>query len=180
MGILGDAPLFWVVHHLESSSLHSSYGRVFGMAEFTGIVDRMCFQGTTSTRCNLVGGWMEKLFSHGFSELFGHLQSYTIIAFTSSWISFFQCTCNATTPLLCNRLALKLTSFQRDTLPYCRYWIKQYLRKERIAFMVKNPEGTKPTQLGIAHWIRWSWDQVQHSTILNTWHSIGIHPFHNN
>jgi hypothetical protein len=57
---------------------------------------------------------------------------------------------------------------------------KQYLKEESIAFMVKNPEGTKPTQLGIAHWIRWSWDQVQHSTILNTWHSIGIHPFHKN
>jgi hypothetical protein len=179
MDILGDAPLCWVVQHLESSSLHSSYERVFRMAEFTGIVDRMYFQGTTSTRCNQVGGWMEKLFSNGFRGLFGHLQSYTTIAFTYSWISF-QCTCNTTTHLLCNRLALELTSFQWDTLPYCRHWIKQYLREESIAFMVNNPEGTKPTQLDITHWIRWSWDQVQHSTILNTWHSIGIHPFHNN
>jgi hypothetical protein len=54
---------------------------------------------------------------------------------------------------------------------------KQYLREESIAFMVNNSEGTKPTRLDIAHWIRQSWDQVQHSTILNTWHSIGIHPF---
>jgi hypothetical protein len=44
----------------------------------------------------------------------------------------------------------------------------------------QNLEGTKPTRLDIAHWIRWSWDQVQRSTILNTWRSIGIHPFHNN
>jgi hypothetical protein len=27
----------------------------------------------------------------------------------------------------CNRLALKLTSFQRDTLPYFRYWIKGFI-----------------------------------------------------
>jgi len=56
---------------------------------------------------------------------------------------------------------------------------KQFLREESIAFIVTNPEGTKPTQLDIAHWIRRSWDQVQHSTILNIWHSIGIPPFHN-
>ena len=56
---------------------------------------------------------------------------------------------------------------------------KQYLREESIAFMVNHLEGTKPTRLDIAHWIRRSWDQVQHSTILNTWRSIGIHPFHN-
>ncbi|MFN9656651.1 MAG: transposase [Dolichospermum sp.] len=56
---------------------------------------------------------------------------------------------------------------------------KQYLREESIAFMVNHPEGTKPTRLDIAHWIRRSWDQVQNSTILNTWRSIGINPFHN-
>jgi len=31
---------------------------------------------------------------------------------------------------------------------------KQYLREESIAFMVNNPEGTKPTPLDIAHWIK--------------------------
>jgi hypothetical protein len=46
--------------------------------------------------------------------------------------------------------------------------------------MVNNPEGAEPTWFDIAHWIRQSWDQVQHVTILNTWYSIGIHPFHNN
>jgi hypothetical protein len=56
---------------------------------------------------------------------------------------------------------------------------KQYLREESIAFMVNNPEGAKPTQLDIAHWIRWSWDQVHHTAILKTWHSIGIHPLYN-
>jgi hypothetical protein len=69
MGILGDAPLCRVVWHSESSSLHSSYGRVFGMAAFTGIVSRMCFLGTTSTRCNLVGGWMEKHFRNGVQQV---------------------------------------------------------------------------------------------------------------
>jgi hypothetical protein len=29
---------------------------------------------------------------------------------------------------------------------------KQYLREEKIAFMVNNPEGTKPTRLDIALW----------------------------
>jgi hypothetical protein len=57
---------------------------------------------------------------------------------------------------------------------------KQYLKEESIAFMVNNPEGTKPTQLDIAHGIVRSWDQVQYSTILSTWHSIGIQPFNNN
>jgi hypothetical protein len=84
MGILGDAPLCWVVQHLEPSSLHSSYGRVFGMAAFTAIVNKMFFLGTTSTWCNLVGGWIEKLFRNGFSGFSSHLQSYTAIAFTYS------------------------------------------------------------------------------------------------
>jgi hypothetical protein len=66
----------------ESSSLHLSYGRVFGMAAFTGIVSRMCFLGTISVRCNLVGGWMEKHFRNGCSTLSSHLQRYTTIAFT--------------------------------------------------------------------------------------------------
>jgi hypothetical protein len=39
---------------------------------------------------------------------------------------------------------------------------------------------TKPTQLDVAQWIQRSWDQVQYSTILNTWQSIAIHPYNNN
>jgi len=57
---------------------------------------------------------------------------------------------------------------------------KQYLREESIAFMVNKPEGAKPTWLDIAHRITRLWDQVQNSAILNTWHSIGIHPFNIN
>ena len=51
---------------------------------------------------------------------------------------------------------------------------KQYLREESMAFMLRNPEGTKPTRQDIALWIKKSWDQIQPSTILNTWESIGI------
>jgi hypothetical protein len=46
--------------------------------------------------------------------------------------------------------------------------------------MVNKPEGAKPTWLDIAHRITRLWDQVQNSAILNTWHSIGIHPFNIN
>ena len=51
---------------------------------------------------------------------------------------------------------------------------KQYLREESMAFMLRNPEGTKPTRQDIALWIKKSWDQIQPSTSLNTWESIGI------
>jgi hypothetical protein len=53
---------------------------------------------------------------------------------------------------------------------------KQYLREESMAFMLRNPEGTKPTRTDIALWIRNSWEQIQPTTILNTWESIGIRP----
>jgi hypothetical protein len=53
---------------------------------------------------------------------------------------------------------------------------KQYLREESMAFMLRNPEGTKPTQTDIALWIINSWEQIQPTTILNTWESIGIRP----
>jgi len=46
--------------------------------------------------------------------------------------------------------------------------------------MVQHPDGAKPTCLHILHWIARAWDQVQLTTILNTWQSIGIHPFNNN
>jgi hypothetical protein len=46
--------------------------------------------------------------------------------------------------------------------------------------MANNPEGSKLTQLDIAQLITRSWNQLQHSTILNTWQSIGIHPFNKN
>jgi len=52
---------------------------------------------------------------------------------------------------------------------------KQYLREESMTFMLRNPEGTKPTRADIALWIRNSWEQIQPTTILNTWESIGIH-----
>jgi len=59
-------------------------------------------------------------------SLYGHMWSYTTIAFSCYWISFWY-TCNTTAPLLCSRLALKLSSFQQGTLPYHRYWIKGYI-----------------------------------------------------
>jgi hypothetical protein len=46
--------------------------------------------------------------------------------------------------------------------------------------MVQHPNGAKPTQQHISQWIARAWEQVQLTTILNTWPSIGIHPFHNN
>jgi hypothetical protein len=70
----------WVF--LKSSCLHSSFGRVFRMVVFSGIVSRMCFLGIMCTQCNLVGGWMEKRFKNGCNVLSGHIHSYTTIAFT--------------------------------------------------------------------------------------------------
>jgi hypothetical protein len=67
-----------------------------------------------------VGGWMEKHFRRVSNILSGHIGKHTKIA--STW-----CTCNTTTPLLCNRLALRSTSFQWGTDPYCRYWIQGYV-----------------------------------------------------
>ena len=55
---------------------------------------------------------------------------------------------------------------------------KQYLREESMAFMLNNPEGTKPTRLDIATWIQRSWDLVQPAAVLNSWSSIGIRPVH--
>ncbi len=55
---------------------------------------------------------------------------------------------------------------------------KQYLRELSVAWMVAHGEGEKPTHLDIANWIQVAWDQVSVSTILNTWTSVGIHPFH--
>jgi hypothetical protein len=53
--------------------------------------------------------------------------------------------------------------------------VKQYLREESMVFMLCNPEGTKPTREDIVLWIRKSWEQIQPTTLLNTWESIGIH-----
>jgi len=53
---------------------------------------------------------------------------------------------------------------------------KQYLGEESMAFMLRNPEGTKPTRTDIALWIRNSWERIQPTTILNTWESNGIQP----
>jgi hypothetical protein len=55
---------------------------------------------------------------------------------------------------------------------------KQYLKEQSAAWMVVRGEGEKPTCLDIPNLIQVAWDQVSVSTILNTWQSIGIQPFH--
>jgi len=46
---------------------------------------------------------------------------------------------------------------------------KQYLREKSLSWMVRQPDGAKPTQQHISQWILRAWAQVQLTTILNTW-----------
>ncbi len=54
---------------------------------------------------------------------------------------------------------------------------KQYLREESMAFMLRNPEGTKPTRTDIALWIRNSWEK---NTTYNYSQHLGVHWYSTN
>jgi hypothetical protein len=115
------------------------------------------------------------------------MRSYTTIAFTCYWISFWYTHTHHNNTFTLQKIGVEVVFISAGYTPALQVLdkrvhkpFKQYLREENITFMVNNPEGTKPTGLDINHWITRSWDQVQQSTILNTWQSIGIHPFLNN
>jgi hypothetical protein len=85
------------------------------------------FKVVMYTQCNLVGGWMEKLFRNGGDSPYGEIHNNSLNLLLDLFSVHIQHNNIFALQQIgnCSRLAMTSTSFQRGTLPYCRYWIKE-------------------------------------------------------